>query len=73
MSDKKKSSDPGGQQPEALASLEDAARSGSKKASDQGLRAKPETAIRSVAKAAALRGIAEAAFPKRPTPNSGNL
>ena len=44
MPEKKKSSDPGGQQPEALASLEDAARSGSKKANDQGLRAKPETA-----------------------------
>ena len=39
MSDKKKSSDPGGQQLEALASLEGAARSGSMKASDQGLRA----------------------------------
>ncbi len=36
--------DPGGQQPEALASLEDAARSGSKKAEDQGLHARPETA-----------------------------
>jgi hypothetical protein len=36
--------DPGGQQPEARASLEDAARSGSKKAEDQGLRARPETA-----------------------------
>jgi hypothetical protein len=36
--------DPGGQQPEALASLEEAARSGSKKPDDQGLRAKPETA-----------------------------
>ena len=36
--------DPGGQQPEARASLEDAARSGSKKAENQGLRAKPETA-----------------------------
>ena len=36
--------DPGGQQPEARASLEDAARSDSKKADDQGLRAKPETA-----------------------------
>ncbi len=35
--------DPGGQQPEALASLEEAARSGSKKPGDQGLRAKPET------------------------------
>lgn len=36
--------DPGGQQPEARASLEDAARSGSKKAEEQGLRARPETA-----------------------------
>ena len=36
--------DPGGQQPEALASLEDAARSGSKKADAQGLRARPGTA-----------------------------
>jgi hypothetical protein len=44
MSDKKKPSDSGGQQPEALASLEDAARSGSRKARDQGLRARPETA-----------------------------
>ncbi len=36
--------DPGSQQPEAEASLEEAARSGSKKPGDQGLRAKPETA-----------------------------
>ena len=36
--------DPGGQQPEAEASLEEAARSGSKKPGDQGLRAKPGTA-----------------------------
>ena len=38
-----KTRDPGGQQPEAEASLEEAARSGSKKPGDQGLRAKPET------------------------------
>ena len=36
--------DPGGQQPEALASLGDAARSGSKKPESQGLQARPETA-----------------------------
>jgi hypothetical protein len=37
-------SDSDGQQPEALASLEAAARSGSKKPDDQGLQAKPDTA-----------------------------
>jgi hypothetical protein len=37
-------SDSDGQQPEALASLEAAAKSGSKKPDDQGLRAKADTA-----------------------------
>jgi hypothetical protein len=44
MANKATTSDPGGQQPEALASLEAAAQSGSKKPKDQGLRAKPSTA-----------------------------
>ncbi len=44
MSHKASSRDPGGQQPEALASLKAAARSGSKKSKDQGLRASPSTA-----------------------------
>ena len=42
MADEK--SGPEGQQPEALASLEAAARSGSKKPEDQGLTAKSDTA-----------------------------
>ena len=39
----KSGGDSDGQQPEALASLEAAAKSGSKKPDDQGLRARPDT------------------------------
>lgn len=40
----KSGGDSDGQQPEALASLEAAAKSGSKKPDDQGLQARPDTA-----------------------------
>lgn len=44
MADEKNGVDPKGRQPEALASLEAASRSGSKKPDDQGLKAKTDVA-----------------------------
>ncbi|WP_407527256.1 hypothetical protein [Methylobacterium oryzisoli] len=44
MADESVTRDPGGQQPEMVKGLEAAARSGSKKPDDHGMRATPETA-----------------------------